>query len=93
MDNPHDVDRVLAFAVHGAEQEHTNPHTHVVGQGHVHGLFIMTPHWHDDGGPRGVVGCAERELQRARNCIDAASPTSKPIKRVEQPQVERFMRR
>ena len=72
MDNPHDVDRVLAFAVHGAEQEHTNPHTHVVGQGHVHGLFIMTPHWHDDGGPRGVVGCAERELQRARNCIDAA---------------------
>lgn len=72
MDNPHDVDRVLAFAVHGSEQQHTNPHTHVVGQGHVHGLFIMTPHWHDDGGPRGATGCAERELQRARNCIDAA---------------------
>ena len=57
--------------MHGSEtNQHTNPHTHVVGQGHVHGLFIMTPHWHDDGGPRGVVGDAERELQRARNCID-----------------------
>ena len=73
MDEPHDVDRVLAFAVHGSDtQQHTNAHTHVVGQGHVHGLFIITPHWHDDGGEEGVVGSSERELQRAKNCIDAA---------------------
>jgi hypothetical protein len=73
MDDEHSVDRVLAFAVHGDRwQRHTEAHTHVVGGGKIYGVFIVTPHWHDDGGPAGVVADEARELMRARHCIDAA---------------------
>lgn len=73
LDDEYSVDRVIAFAVHGSPtQHHTHAHTHTVGRGNIHGLFVLTPHWRDDGAQAGIIADAARELQRAKHCINAA---------------------
>lgn len=73
LDDEHSVDRVMAFAVHGSQhQQHTEAYSHLVQRGNIHGMFIVTPYWHDNGDRAGMVAGATIELQRAKNCIDAA---------------------
>lgn len=75
LDEPHSIDRFLAFVVHGDQfNRHTAAHTHIVEPAHIFTVFIIVPHSHYDSGGHTGSGWQRDsavELSRHKHAIDA----------------------